>query len=191
MTSTLINPKTSSLADYFEHEVQSERRHEYREGEIILMTGGTPNHNDISGNLYIVLKLALRGLPYRTFYADQRLAIPSCELYTYPDVMVLPKPIALLEGRTDTVLNPCLIAEVLSKSTQGYDQGAKFTAYRTIPNFQEYLLVDQYRVRVEHYVKTGVNQWLLSEYTDPTVVLELSAIPCQITIADLYEGIEF
>ncbi|MCY7393292.1 MAG: Uma2 family endonuclease, partial [Leptolyngbyaceae cyanobacterium CAN_BIN12] len=112
-------------------------------------------------------------------------------LYTYPDVMVVPKPLELQTGRRDTVVNPCFIAEVLSKSTQNYDRSEKFAAYRTIPTFQEYLLVDQHRVHVEHHVKTAVNQWLFSEYDDSSVVLSFSAFECQIQIADLYENIDF
>ncbi|RMG14133.1 MAG: Uma2 family endonuclease [Cyanobacteria bacterium J055] len=183
--------KNYTIDEYLEREIASETRNEYCNGEIIPITGGTPNHNDISGNLYILLKSALRGKDYRTFYADQRLWIPSVRLYTYPDVMVLPKPLELQTGRTDTVMNPCFIAEVLSKSTQNYDRIEKFAAYRTIPSFQEYLFIDQYQVRVEHYVKTAVNQWLFSEYDDPNISLFLSFFELQFQISDLYENIEF
>jgi len=121
---------------------------------------------------------------------DQRLWIPACNLYTYPDVMVIPQPLELQTGRTDTVTNPCFIAEVLSNSTKDYDRGDKFLAYRTIPTFQEYLLVDQYSIHVEHHVKTSPNQWLLSEYSSPDITLTLSSFDCQFRIADLYEGID-
>ncbi len=125
------------------------------------------------------------------FVTDQRLWLPERNIYTYPDIMVLEKPIQLQEGRTDTVMNPCLIAEILSKSTKDYDRSEKFLAYRTIKTFQEYLLIDQYQVYVEHYVKTAANQWLLSEYKDPEVTLTLSSTDVQLKIADLYENIEF
>lgn len=88
-------------------------------------------------------------------------------------------------------MNPCLIVEVLSKSTKDYDRSEKFIAYRTIETFQEYLLIDQYQIQVEHYVKTAANQWLMSEYTDPQVTLTLSSIDLKLTITDLYENIEF
>lgn len=177
--------------EYLERELNSDIRNEYRNGEIIPMTGGTPNHNDIAGNLYILLKSGLRGKEYRTFYVDQRLWIPSVNLYSYPDVMVVPKPLEFQTGRKDTLLNPCFIAEVLSKSTQNYDRSEKFIAYRTIPSFQEYLLIDQYRIHVEHHVKTAVNQWLFSEYDDPTFTLSLTTLEIQIQITDLYENIDF
>ncbi|NET08928.1 MAG: Uma2 family endonuclease, partial [Symploca sp. SIO2B6] len=107
------------------------------------------------------------------------------------DVMVLPKPIQLQTGRKDTVTNPCLIAEVLSKSTRNYDRGDKFVAYRTILGFEEYLLIDQYRVHVEHHVRTGVNQWLFSEYDDPEVTLRLQTLDIGLKIADIYDDINF
>ena len=94
MTQTL-EKKTYTREEYLESEILSEERHEYIDGEIKLMAGGTPNHNDIGGNLYILLKLALRQQPYRTFHAEQRLWLPERNIYTYPDVMVLEKPIQL------------------------------------------------------------------------------------------------
>jgi Uma2 family endonuclease len=176
--------------EYLELELASETRHEYRNGAIISMTGGTPDHNELAINLASLLKVALRGKPYRIFGADQRLWIRDRNLYTYPDVMIVEKPLQLQTGRTDTVTNPCLIAEVLSKSTQDYDHGEKFSAYRTIESFREYLLIDQYSIHVEHYVKTSANQWLLSEYNNPTVTLSLSTLAVQIEITALYENID-
>jgi Uma2 family endonuclease len=180
-----------TIEEYLALEIKSESRSEYCNGEIIPMTGGTPNHNDISGNLYILLKSALKGKDYRTFYADQRLWIPNVSLYTYPDIMVVPKPLEMQIERKDTVLNPCFIAEVLSKSTQNYDRSEKFVAYRTISSFQEYLLIDQYRIYVEHHVKTASHQWLFSEYDDPAITFSLNALGLELQIADLYENIDF
>ena len=185
-----LEQRTYSREEYLEFEVASEERHEYVDGEIRLMTGGTPDHNDIASNLLVALKPLLKGKPYRIFIADQRLWVPNRNLYTYPDVMVVEKPLQLQTERTDTVMNPCFIAEVLSKSTQDYDHGEKFSAYRTIETFSEYLLIDQYSIHVEHYVKTAANQWLLSEYDDPNVTLSLSTFEAHIQITDLYENID-
>ncbi|MGL5080418.1 MAG: Uma2 family endonuclease [Microcoleaceae cyanobacterium] len=176
--------------EYLELELASETRSEYRNGVIISMTGGTPDHNELAINLASLLKSALRGKAYRIFGADQRLWIPNRNLYTYPDVMIVEKLLQLQTGCTDTVTNPCFIAEVLSKSTQDYDHGEKFSAYRTIDSFREYLLIDQYSIHIEHYVKTAANQWLLSEYDDPNVTLSLSAFEAQIEITALYENID-
>ncbi len=189
MTQTL-EQRTYTREEYLEFEVAAEERHEYVNGDIRLMTGGTPDHNDITGNLLVALKLLLKGKPYRIFMPDQRLWIPDRNLYTYPDIMVVEKPLQLQVGRTDTVMNPCFVAEVLAKSTQDYDHGEKFAAYRTIASFREYLLIDQYRVHVEHYVKTAAHQWLLSEYDDPAVTLSLNAFEAPIEIGALYDNIE-
>ncbi len=191
MTITQTKERIYTAQEYLELEIASETRNEYRNGEIVPMTGGMPNHNEISSILNAILRLSLKGKPYSIFVADQRLWIPDANLHTYPDIMVLPKPIELQTGRKDTVTNPCFIAEVLSKSTQNYDKSEKFTAYRTIPSFQEYLLINQYRIQVEHYVKTAANQWLLSEYDDPNTSLSINSFGLQILIADLYENIDF
>jgi Uma2 family endonuclease len=176
--------------EYLELELSSATRSEYRNGAIIPMTGGTPDHNELAINLAALLKSTLRGKPYRIFTTNQRLWIPNRNLYTYPDVMVVEKPLQLQAGRTDTAINPCFIAEVLSKSTQDYDRGEKFSAYRTIDSFCEYLLIDQYSIHLEHYVRTAANQWLLSEYDAPNVTLSLSSLEAQIEIIDLYENID-
>jgi Uma2 family endonuclease len=191
MTVAQTKERIYTPEEYLELEIASETRSEYRNGEIIPMTGGTPNHNDLASNLLVSIKTALKGKPYRVFIADQRLWIPAANLHTYPDIMVVPKPIELQTGRKDTVTNPCFIAEVLSKSTQNYDRSEKFVAYRTIPSFGEYLLISQYSVRVEHHVKTAPDRWLLSEYTDPNTILTLSSFDLQLSIADLYENIDF
>ncbi len=191
MTIAQTKEKIYTPEEYLQLEIASETRNEYRNGEIVPMTGGMPNHNEISSILNAILRLSLKGKPFSIFVADQRLWIPDANLHTYPDIMVVPKPIELQTGRKDTVTNPCFIAEVLSKSTQNYDKSEKFTAYRTIPSFQEYLLINQYRIQVEHYVKTAANQWLLSEYDDPTTTLSMNSFNLQISIADLYENIDF
>lgn len=157
--------KRYSVEDYLALEVESEGRSEYRNGEVLPMAGGTPAHNKIASALNALLWLGLRGKPYSVFITDQRLWIAAANLYTYPDVMVIANPIELQPGRRDTVTNPLLIAEVLSESTKAYDRDEKFAAYRTIPGFQEYLLIDQSQPHVEQYVKQGMNQWLFMEYS--------------------------
>lgn len=186
-----VETKTYTAQEYLELEVNSLDRHEFINGEIILMAGGSPDHNEIALNLGGALKLALKGKPYRTFSPDQRLWIPQLNNYTYPDLIVVAKPIELQSGRTDTITNPLLIAEVLSKGTRAYDRDDKFAAYRSIPSFQEYLLIDQYRLRVEQYSKTDANKWIFSEYSCAGDRLMLTSVQVEIAIADLYENIEF
>ncbi|MEM8808821.1 MAG: Uma2 family endonuclease [Cyanobacteria bacterium P01_G01_bin.38] len=106
-------------------------------------------------------------------------------------MMVTPRPPALKPGRRDTVMNPFLIAETLSNSTEGYDRGEKFVHYRTIETFQEYVLIDQYRPHVEHYVKQTTKQWLFTEYDNLEAKFTLASVPVEIALTDLYEAIEF
>jgi Uma2 family endonuclease len=177
--------------EYLDLEVHSDSRHEYIDGAIIPMTGGTPEHNEIASILNAALRVSLKGKPYSIFVADQRLWIPKRNLYTYPDIMVVPRPLERQQGRTDTLIHPVMIAEVLSKSTKSYDRDEKFSAYRTIPSFQEYLLIDQYTLHAEQYFKTEPHQWIFTEYNDADALIELSSIPFEICLADLYENIVF
>jgi Uma2 family endonuclease len=186
-----LSAKTVTADEYLASEVESLIRHEYRNGEIIEMTGGTPTHNELVRSMIVLLSLALRGKPLQIFVTDQRLWIPDRQVHTYPDVMVVAKPIALLEGRKDTVTEPIFIAEVLSPSTKNYDRGEKFSDYRTIPSFQEYLLIEQSKIHVEHYVRQGVNQWLLREYAALGDRWSLSSLDIELSLADLYENVEF
>lgn len=177
--------------EYLEFEVNSEERHEYINGEVICVTGGTPNHNQIAGNFYAELNFGLKRQPYRVFVTDQRIWIPEKRIYTYPDVMVVQGELQLQEGRKDTIINPLIIVEVLSKSTRSYDKDEKFSAYRTIPTFQEYLLIEQYTMKVEQYFKTGKNSWNFSEYYDVNETICLNSINFEITLEDIYDRVEF
>jgi Uma2 family endonuclease len=182
--------KIYSPEEYLELEVNSEDRHEYINGEVVCVTGGTPNHNKITGNLYAALNFLLKRQPYEVYVTDQRLWIPQKRIYTYPDVMVIAQPIEYAKGRSDTLINPLFIAEALSKSTQDYDRGDKFIAYRTISTFQEYLLIDQYSIHIEHYFKTDKRHWTFVEYEDLGETIALQSFACQITVADLYDKVK-
>lgn len=191
MISQPQTPHYYSQEEYLEFEVNAPERHEYIDGEIRLMTGGSPNHNQIALNLAGSLNYALKRQPYRVFVTDQRLWIPQKRINTYPDVIVVQQPLEFAPGKRDTITNPLMIAEILSKSTRNYDKDEKFAAYRTFPNFLEYLLIDQYTIHVEHYYKTAHNVWIFSEYENETDSLSLNAIPFQIILADIYDNVDF
>ena len=165
-----------SVEEYLERETIAEFKSEYRDGEIVPMTGASGSHNYIALNLSSVLKYGLKGQPYRVFMADMRLSIPSNNIYTYPDVMLVPTPVVYAEGREDTITNPQIIVEVLSRSTEGYDRGEKFEYYRTVDSFREYILIDQYRYHVEQFTKTEDSKWLLSVYKGDEAVLSLNSV---------------
>ncbi|BAZ32719.1 hypothetical protein NIES4074_52260 [Cylindrospermum sp. NIES-4074] len=178
-----------TLDEYRALEEAAEFRSEYQDGKIIPLSGGTIEHNNIIINLIFLLKLALRGTSYRVQSSDLRLWIPQYSRGTYPDVMVIAGEPAFNENRTDEVLNPCLIVEVLSKSTEGYDRGDKFFYYRSIPEFREYLLISQSEYFIEHYLKTGEGQWLLQEYRGDQGKITLQSVGISLVVKDVYEGV--
>ncbi|GAP96413.1 Uma2 family endonuclease [Leptolyngbya sp. NIES-2104] len=185
-----IPTKNYTSQEYLDLEIQAESRNEYRNGEIVPMPGGTPAHNEINSIFNSLLRVSLRGQPYSIFIADQRLWIPDRNIYTYPDSMIVRRPVELQAGRKDTITNPVLIAEVLSDSTEAYDRGEKFAAYRTIATFQEYLLINQSQRHLEHYVKQSANQWLFTEYNGNEARVSLATVPVEFALADLYENLE-
>jgi Uma2 family endonuclease len=177
--------------EYLQLEEQAEYKSEYRDGEIISMTGGTTNHNEIAGNFYANLKFGLRQQNYRVYIGDVRLWIPRYQVYTYPDVMVISGDPIYTDKGTTTVTNPILIAEVLSKSTQNYDQGDKFTYYRSIPEMKEYILIAQEHYHIMQYGKTEVGKWLLSEYETEDSAIQLTAVDFELQLSEIYTGVNF
>lgn len=177
--------------EYLQLETAAELRHEYSDGRIFPMAGGTPNHNRIAGNVSSALNMALAEQDYDVFVSDMRLQVVQKGLYTYPDVMVVAGELLYAPNRKDTITNPLIIVEVLSESTKNYDRGEKFEFYRTLPSFQEYVLIDQYRVYVEQFSKMADHQWLLSEIEEPGAVLALVSIPLQLSLTDIYRKVRF
>ncbi|BCL35210.1 Uma2 family endonuclease [Nostoc sp. MS1] len=188
---TATQKRTYTPEEYLEMEEKAEFRSEYRDGEIIPMTGGTTNHNQIALNFAFALKAALRGQDYKIYIADVRLWIPCYRQYTYPDVMLIQGQPVYMEASTTTVMNPSLIVEVLSNSTKNYDQGDKFLYYRSIAEFQEYILIDQYEYRVMQYVKTDTDKWLFNELKGESANLSLQTVSLQVSLLELYEQVDF
>lgn len=177
--------------EYLQREAQADEKSEYYDGEIVPMAGASVNHNRITRNMMLHLMMALADQSYEVFASDMRLAIPSRNIYTYPDIVVIAGAPVLHDHRDDTILNPVLIVEVLSESTKHYDRGEKFESYRTIPSLHEYLLVDQSRYYVEHCARTADNTWLLTDYRARETRLTLSSVPCELSLRDLYERVEW
>lgn len=180
-----------SIEEYLTLEESAEYRSEYRNGEIVPMTGGSINHNQIIINLIIALGLALRQQDYLVYTSDLRLWIPRYREYTYPDILIIKDEPIFEEGRTDTVINPSIIFEILSKSTSSRDRGDKFTYYRSLPEFQEYILIDQYQFHIEKFSKTSEGNWLFKESDDEDGVLTLASANYQIPHCQIYERVNF
>jgi Uma2 family endonuclease len=184
-------PKFYTPDEYRQLEETAEFRNEYRDGEIVEMTGGTINHSQIIGNIYAFLKSALRGNNARPFMSDLRLWIPRYRRGTYPDVMVVKGELVCTPGRKDEMVNPVLIVEVLSRSTKDFDREDKFRFYRSIPEFREYVLVSQQEFLVQQYIKNESNQWLFQEYEGETATVSFTSIGVQMLMSDIYELVIF
>ena len=188
---TTTDTKIYTPEEYLALEAEADVRHEYLNGEIREIAGGTTNHNEIITNLCVALKPRLRKENYRLFTENVRVWIEKYRVYTYPDVMVIAdEPIYHGKGTT-TVINPCLIMEVASKSTKNYDQGDKFDYYRGLSSLQEYILVEQSRIHVLQHTKTNDNQWLLTEYEEDSQEFSLSILPLSLALNEIYEGVSF
>ena len=177
--------------EYLELEEKADDKNEYRDGEIISMTGGTTNHNKLALNLATSLNVALNDLDYDIYIGDVKLWIPRYREFTYPDVMVIEGQPVYYSANTTIVTNPVLIVEVLSKSTKDYDRGDKFLYYRSIPEFKEYILIDQTKYYVMQYVKTSENQWILTEYETEDAMINLSSINVELSLKQLYKKVNF
>ncbi len=179
--------------EYLEFERTSETRHEYFDGEIFAMTGGSLNHNQINGNIFNLLKNKLKGSACRPFASDMRVKVQKIDKYTYSDIVVVCGDIGLEKNKgVETLLNPIIIVEILSNSTETYDRGTKFRHYRLISSLQEYILVSQDRCLVEQYVRGDGGIWqILNPCTDKDQSISMESINCELLLSDIYDLIEF
>ena len=184
-------PVTTTPEEYLALEEVAEEKNEYIDGEIVPMTGATSNHNRIVVDFSTNLNLAMRGTNYEVFTGDLRVWIPEYNTYTYPDVMVVEGELAYHKNRKDTINNPAIICEVLSRSTANRDRTEKFKIYRSIPEFKEYILIDQYKTLVEHYVKQESNKWVINYHEVEDAKLVLETVDFEITLKDIYDRVNF
>jgi Uma2 family endonuclease len=175
---------------YLALERKSPLKHEYYKGSIFEMSGASRRHNRIAGNLFREVGNQLRGRPCEVYVSDMRVCITSTGLYTYPDVVAVCGEPRLQDSEFDTLLNPNLIIEVLSPSTEAYDRGNKFAQYRRLASLKEYVLVAQDRMLVERYTRQG-EDWLLNELSQPEDVLRLDSIACAVAVREVYERVSF
>jgi len=183
---TFISPE-----EYLRRERQAEHKSEYLNGEIFAMGGASEAHNLIAGNIFGELRPQLRERPCRAYISDMRVKVRSNGLYTYPDVVVVCGEPEFEDEEVDTLLNPTILIEVLSRSTERYDRIAKTSYYRTMDSLSEHMLVAQDEIRLEQYVRQPNGQWLLSEYVTLDAVVTLPSIDCTLRLSDVYDRITF
>jgi Uma2 family endonuclease len=175
--------------EYLAIERKAEYKSEYLDGEIFAMTGASREHNLIGSNIIRELSSQLKGQPCEVYPSDMRVRVPATSLYTYPDVVVVCGEPKFEDSYIDTLLNPTLIVEVLSESTESYDRGKKFGYYRTMDALAEYLLVAQDEYRVEQYVRQADGRWLLSDIRTLDGKVELASIPCVLALREVYDKV--
>ena len=174
-------------------------RHEYINGELIAMSGASRAHNLITGNISGELRTLLKGSRCETYANEMRVSTPTTTSYFYPDVVVVCEEPRFEDDVFDTLLNPIILVEVLSPSTEVYDRREKFAHYRQLPSLQEYLLVAQDQVRVEHYrrqEKQGIapvtgKDWIFTDFQELEEILPLTSIQCELPLREIYERVTF
>lgn len=181
----ILNPEA-----YLEAERNRETRHEYINGHILAMAGASRRHNQITFNIAKLLGLQLENRPCVAFVSDMRVKVSLTEIYAYPDLVATCQAPEFEDSHTDTLLNPSLIIEVLSDSTEAYDRGEKFAHYRRLPTLVEYVLIAQDKMRVEYFLRQK-EQWLLSEFCQPDDRMALTSMGCELRVGDIYDKVRF
>ncbi len=176
--------------EYLELEEKADYKSEYDDGILTPMTGGTTNHNQIAGNCYVALSIGLKQQSFRVFFGDVRLWIPKTRNFKYPDVMVVAGEPEYYDDRKDTIMNPQVIIEVLSDSTEAFDRSEKFKLYQTIPTFQEYILVSQGKVEIDQFFRIENKRWSLYEHDYEDAELTLKSFELLIPILDIYDKVD-
>jgi Uma2 family endonuclease len=183
-------PSPVSEEQYIARErVATEGKSEFLHGRVFAMSGGSPRHNLITSNVSRALGNALGGRPCVVLSSDQRVCVEPTGLYTYPDVTVVCDGLKMHPRFDDTLLNPTLLVEVLSPSTEGYDRGAKFGHYRHIESLREVVLVSQVERVVEHYARHADGSWRLTTWTERQTV-PLAALACDLALDDVYDKVD-
>jgi Uma2 family endonuclease len=177
--------------EYLAHERRAEIKSEYYEGEVFAMAGGSKEHRIIAANATGALWPQMSNKPCDIYTSDMRVQVSEAGPYTYPDVTVVCGQARFADAEVDTLLNPTLIVEVLSPTTEAWDRGGKFEGYQQLPALQEYLLLAQDRPRVEQYARQAEGQRLLTVTTGLDGVVSLPSIGCELPLREVYRRISF
>lgn len=182
-----------SIQEYLRLEREAHQRHEYRDGEILAMAGGTADHSLIIANFIITAGIRLKGKPCRVYESNLRVCVARKTLYTYPDASIVcgsPEFDPEDEHHT-TILNPRAVIEVVSPSTEGYDRGEKFRRYRDMDSLREYVLISPSEPRAETFFRQDDGAWLFNAFSGADGSARLQSVEVDLPLADLYAGIEF
>lgn len=176
--------------EYLRLERAADHRSEFVNGRIYAMSGASRRHNLLVVNLSREISAQLRGRSCESYVSDMRVKVGQTGLYTYPDLAALCDEPVFDDDHVDTLVNPAVIIEVLSESTEKYDRGEKFAHYPRLDSLREYILVSQNLPRVEKYVRHG-EHWLLTEVDGLDASLDIESLGCTVSLADIYDRVEF
>jgi Uma2 family endonuclease len=179
------------VAEYLAIEKAAEFKSEFYDGEMFAMAGASRDHNRVRENLVGELFGRLRGGPCSSFSSDMRVRVNKTGLYTYPDMLIVCGVEEYPPGDPDTLLNPTVILEVLSPSTERYDRTIKFRHYKQIESLREYVLVSQDEPAIERRIRQPDGRWILVEVTDLDAEFVLDSVPLSVPMADIYRGVVF
>ena len=179
-----------SQEEYLANERSSETKSEYYQGEIFAMASASERHNLIVANIIGELRSQLKKKPCRVYPSDMRLKIEETGLYTYPDVIVVCGEREFDDEKSDTLLNPDVIIEVLSDSTESYDRGRKFWHYRKLKSLKEYVMISQNTLSMEKYAKDETHSWIFTETDDAHTMIFLESIGCELSLSEVYDKTE-
>jgi Uma2 family endonuclease len=177
--------------EYLAAERVSESRSEYLDGVVCPMTGGSVNHVKIVGNLIVELGTQLRARDCHVFPIDLKIRLPGSRKFFYPDVSVVCGELQFHDERRDIIINPLLVIEVLSKSTEAFDRGAKFQAYQTLDSLKEYVLVAQNKPMVEQFVRQADGKWTYTSVAGLEGSLSLPSVECTLSLSAVYSKVDF
>jgi Uma2 family endonuclease len=188
----MVSPAPTSFteAEYLALEGASDRRHEFVDGVIVAMAGARPPHNVIAANVTAALVALGRPRGCVAMTSDQRVHVPATRLYAYPDVIVACGERRYDDGDPPSLLNPAVIVEVTSDSTEDYDRGTKFLHYQAIDALCEYVLVSHRERRIDRYRRLDEGGWLLSTATGEDASIDLGAVGGSLSLADVYAGVD-
>ncbi len=175
--------------EYLEAERHAETKHEYFSGEVFAMEGASRKHVLVVKNLVVALDRQLRGGPCDVYPSDMRVKVDPTGLYTYPDIAVVCGEPRLEDDNFDTLLNPVLLVEVLSPSTEDYDRGRKAEHYRRLESLQEYVLASQEEPLIQRQQRQSGGDWLLSDFRGLDTLVELASIGCVLELAEIYRNV--
>ena len=191
MTNALLQPHYYTPEEYLALERKAEFKSEYYDGRIYAMAGASDPHNVIAGNVITELNIGLKGKPCKPRPSDAKVRSDDEGLLSYPDVTVVCGKPEFYAGTTDVLINPKLLVEILSPSSEAFDRGKKFAKYKQLESFTDYLLVAQDEPQIDYFVRQASGDWLQKSFGGMDAEIHIASLDCTLRLADIYDAVLF